>query len=122
MNKENVVKCYLNKVPEIQEEFSKQCKENLIDHSDGVHVIWSLVIMPCVINLTKDLKENKEVLERTFAFFEEMALSDEEVREILLYSVLENLGDDKELLNTVIPLMGKNTLKYSEQIENFLGR
>ena len=51
-----------------------------------------------------------------------MASSDEEVRELLLYSVLEKLGDDKETLNISMTLMGENTLKLSQQVENFLGR
>lgn len=122
MNMDNAINDYLKKVPEVQEQFEKQCKERLIDDTDGAHVIWSLGLIPCVIELIKDNKKNKSVLQRTFAFFEEMASSDEEVRELLLYSVLEKIGDDKEILNISMALMGKNTLKLSQQVENFLGR
>ena len=116
MNKDNVLNNYLEIVPEVQERFKKQCKKSLID------VIWSLGLVPCVIELIKDNKKNESVLQRTFTFFEEMASSDEEVRELLLYSVLEKLGDDKETLNISMTLMGENTLKLSQQVENFLGR
>ena len=75
-----------------------------------------------MIELIKDNKKNESVLQRTFTFFEEMASSDEEVRELLLYSVLEKLGDDEETLNISMTLMGENTLKLSQQVENFLGR
>lgn len=64
---------------------------------------------------------NKNALLKSFDFFEQTATSDEDVRE-LLYSVLEQLGDDKEVLNTATSLMEKNTLKYSKQVEDFLGR
>ena len=123
MNKDNVLKCYLKKVPEIQEQFLKQCKENLIDDTDGAHVVWSLGLVPCIIDLIKDYEKNKDILERTFDFFEEMALSDDnEVRELLLYSVLEKLGDDKEILATSMRHMGKATIEYSKKVENFWGR
>lgn len=122
MDKNNVIENYLKKVPEIQEQYITQCKENLIDDTDGAHVIWSLGLVPCIIKLIKKHEINKTVLVKTFDFFEEMATSSEEVRELLLYSVLEQLGDDKEVLNTAMSLMGKNTLKYSEQVEYFLGR
>lgn len=122
MNKDNVLNKYLEIVPEVQERFKKQCKKSLIDDTDGAHVIWSLGLIPCVIELIKDNKKNESILQRTFTFFEKMASSDEEVRELLLYSVLEKLGDDKEILNISMTLMGKNTLKLSQQVENFLGR
>lgn len=89
MDKDNVIENYLKKVPEIQEEYITQCKENLIDDTDGAHVIWSLGLVPCIIKLIKKHDMNKTVLMKTFDFFEEMATSSEEVRELLLYSVLE---------------------------------
>lgn len=122
MNKDNAINNYLRIVPEIKERFKIQCKESLIDETDGAHVVWSLGLVPCVIELINEYEKNKRMLEKTFDFFEEMASSDEEVRELLLYSVLEKLGDDKEILNISKALMGKSTLKYSEQLENFLGR
>ena len=122
MTEDNAIKKYLEIVPEMQDKFTTRCKEYLIDDADGAHVIWSLVLVPCIIELFKEHGANKDMLIRTFDFFEEMASSGEEVRELLLYSVLEKLGDDKDILNASIPLMGKNTLKFSEQVENFLGR
>ena len=122
MNKDNAIKEFLEKIPEIQEQYIRQCKENLIDNTDGAHVIWSLGLVPCIIEMLREHEINKNALLKSFDFFEQMATSDEDVRELLLYSVLEKLGDDKEVLNTSITLMGRNTLKYSEQVENFLGR
>lgn len=122
MNKDNAIKEFLEKIPEIQEQYIRQCKENLIDNADGAHVIWSLGLVPCIIEMLREHEINKNTLLKSFDFFEQMATLDEDVRELLLYSVLEKLGDDKEVLNTSITLMGRNTLKYSEQVENFLGR
>lgn len=122
MNKDNAIENYLKKVPEIQEQFLLRCKDSLIDNTDGAYVVWSLGLVPCIIENMKKYESNKDMLIRTFEFFEEMATSDEEVRELLLYSVLEKLGDDKDILNTSMSLMGENTLKYSKQVENFFGR
>lgn len=122
MNKDDAITNYLKIVPEIEECFKIQCQDSFIDDTDGAYVVWGLGIMPCVIKLINNYDENISILERTFDFFEEMASSDEEVRELLLYSVLEKLGDDKKLLNVSMAFMGKNTLKYFEQVENFMGR
>ena len=65
---------------------------------------------------------DKDLLDRTFAFFEKMACASEEVRELLLYAVLEKLGDDKAVLAKARLLMGAKTLEYSRQVEAFLGR
>ena len=78
--------------------------------------------MPCILERLAYEEQNKDLLERTFAFFEKMACASEEVRELLLYAVLEKLGDDKAVLAKARLLMGAKTLEYSRQVEAFLGR
>lgn len=122
MNKDNAVIYYLQQVPELQKRFMKQCEEYFIDDSDGAHVVWSIGLMPCIVELIADYKNNQDMLKRSFQFFEEMAVSDEDTKELLLYSVLETLGDDKKILEISRTMMGKETLQYSEAVESFLGR
>ena len=78
--------------------------------------------LPCILERLAYEEQNKDLLDRTFAFFEKMACASEEVRELLLYAVLEKLGDDKAVLAKARLLMGAKTLEYSRQVEAFLGR
>lgn len=95
---------------------------NWVDGTDGPYVIWGMGLMPCILERLAYEEQNKDLLDRTFAFFEKMACASEEVRELLLYAVLEKLGDDKAVLAKARLLMGAKTLEYSRQVEAFLGR
>jgi hypothetical protein len=62
-------------------------------------------------------------LDKLFNLFESMTTSgDKYVRELLSVTILERLGDDKEILYLSIKHMGKETRKASEEIEKFWGR
>ena len=98
MNQNNVWQEYLKAVPELQAPFEAQCRENWVDGTDGPYVIWGMGLMPCILERLAYEEQNKDLLDRTFAFFEKMACASEEVRELLLYAVLEKLGDDKACL------------------------
>ena len=78
--------------------------------------------MPCIIELFSEFHNNKDILEKVFHFFEVMANSEEEIKELLMYGVLERLEDSEEILEQSKLLMGKETLLCSEKIEQFLGR
>lgn len=122
MNQNNVWQEYLKAVPELKAPFEAQCRENWVDGTDGPYVIWGMGLMPCILERLAYEEQNKDLLDRTFAFFEKMACASEEVRELLLYAVLEKLGDDKAVLAKARLLMGAKTLEYSRQVEAFLGR
>ena len=122
MNQNNVWQEYLKAVPELQAPFEAQCRENWVDGTDGPYVIWGMGLMPCILERLAYEEQNKDLLDRTFAFFEKMACASEEVRELLLYAVLEKLGDDKAVLAKARLLMGAKSLENSRQVEAFLGR
>lgn len=68
-------------------------------------------------------KEKTDKLEKLFNFFERMATKgDDYVKELLIVTILERLGDDKKILNTTYKYMGKETRKVSDEIEKFWGR
>lgn len=123
MNIKDLEKEFLKKNPSLQVLVNKNKKDNSIVDSDGLFVIWGMAIMPTIIEILKDANQNKIVLENIFEFFEEMAVSEnEEIQELLMYTILENLGDEKEIINKAIPFMGKKTRKLSQEVEDFLGR
>ncbi len=66
---------------------------------------------------------NPQVLQRLFYIFEKLAIEgNEEVKNILCVTVLERLGDDRNVLNIAREYMGKLTRKLSDETEKGLGR
>lgn len=123
MNANNIVNCFFVRFPELKSNYLNNCENNLINNDDGLYIIWSFGIVPCIIELMKDYEENKIMLNKIFDFFEEMATSDvEELKELLMYSILEELGDNRATLLNARQFMKQNTLHYSYQVEEFLGR
>lgn len=122
MNIKNVVEEFFCKFPELQGNFNKEIKENLIEKTDGIYTVWGLGVMPCIMDILEDCDLNHPMLVKIFAFFEEMANSDEKVRELLIYSILEKLGDEKEILQKSNNFMGSETYRLSYEVERFLGR
>ena len=112
---------FIKRFPELNDTINKSLKTHLVDDKDGIYVIWGLGIMPSVLELLKR-PNNERILKNIFNFFEEMAISeDEEVRELLMYSTLETLDDDKVILKEALIYMGDKTKKLLDGIQNFLG-
>ena len=122
MNAKNAILYFLKEVPEWKTDFEQNCKEGLIDSLDEEYNVWSFGLLPCLIASLDDAAANEDVLKRAFAFFERMADSEEEVREVLLYAVLEELGDDEQIYQKACSFMGEHTLEWSKKVEAFLGR
>ncbi|WP_441422440.1 DUF7674 family protein [Anaerobacillus sp. MEB173] len=68
-------------------------------------------------------KDETDKLEKFFNFFEKMAIEgDDYTKELLTVTILERLGDDKEILITAYKYMGKETRKASDEVEKGWGR
>ena len=76
MNQNNVWQEYLKAVPELQAPFEAQCRENWVDGTDGPYVIWGMGLMPCILERLAYEEQNKDLLDRTFAFFEKIILKE----------------------------------------------
>jgi hypothetical protein len=114
---------FIRKFPQLEEEIKKNLKDNMVDINDGIYVIWGMGVMPSVIRMIDCIADNEKVGSSIFDFFEEMASGgNEELKELLMYSTLETLGDDKIRLSTSRRLMKKETRYLSEKIEAYLGR
>ncbi|MDD2498190.1 MAG: hypothetical protein PHY90_08690 [Desulfitobacteriaceae bacterium] len=114
-----------NEIPEFKRIYEEKSSEYLVDDSTGAHAVVGTLFMPYVFELlsTNQNKNNLELLERIFIFFERMAqCEDEKVKEVLLYTVLEMLGDDEEVYQNSITLMKTSTKQMSKAINTFLGR
>lgn len=75
--------------------------------------------------LIKLIEEEKEIdkIRGLFEFLEFMAVEgDEQVKELLSVTILERLGDSKDVLRTAYTYMGSYTKTASDEVENFWGR
>lgn len=123
MNYDNVLNEFFIEVPELKEMFEKRRLARNIELNEGAYVLWGIALYPCIIQLFDDKETNKNLLKKVFDFFEKMAqCEDERVRELLMYGILEELGDDKNILENSRIFMREKTKVLSECIESFFGR
>jgi len=109
-------------IPELREEYNSKAEENLIDEETGVHVVFGVIIVPYLVELLKRENDNhKEVLRRTFIFFEEMAKSDDVlIQEVLEFTIIESFIDEgKEVLSNAYKYMLEETKESSSEVERF---
>ena len=122
MSINKIVELFLLKNPSLKQMFDTMKKKYYVADDAGTYVVWGLGVMSCVLELLQDPIHNKALLQRIFDFFEEMATSEEEeVRELLMYSTLETLDDDKEVLKIALSFMGNETKKLLYRVQAFLG-
>lgn len=120
MNRETLIKYFLNNFPEYRDAF----EQHLEDYNEIlIHVFFGDTINERLIEVLEKDKENNKEIEKIFKFLEKMALDgDLDVKEVLIVTILERLGDDKNLLKKSYKYMGKNTKIASDDIERFWGR
>ena len=90
------------------------------DESDGMHILFSFVVIPFVIGLLHE--NNTEKLTRAFGFFEEMASSDDTaITEVLEFTVIENLmSNGKTVYEQAVKFRGPETLKSLDAVSRYL--
>ena len=114
---------FLERFPQLNVDINKNLKDNLVDINDGIYVLWGMGIMPSVNKTIDCIGKHENLVSEIFDFFEEMANEDdEELKELLMYSTLETLGDDYKRLEISRQFMKNETKKLSERVEAFLGR
>lgn len=90
------------------------------DEGNGMHIMFSFVVIPFVIGLLHE--NNTEKLTKAFGFFEEMASSDDTaITEVLEFTVIENLmSNGKTVYEQAVKYMGTETRKSLEAVSRFL--
>ena len=119
----NVFEIFMSKFPQLYADISQNLKDNMVDTNDGIYVLWGMGVMPCINKIIDDIGNYEDVVLGIFDFFEEMANGDEEeLKELLMYSTLEKLGDDGNRLEISRQFMKKETKILSDKVETFFGR
>ena len=64
--------------------------ENAVDDEDGMHIAFGMVVLPFLSRLVEENQTAK--IEKAFAFFEDMASSDDHlISEVLEFTVIEGI-------------------------------
>ena len=87
---DNLYNAFVSMFPECADELNTYAKSADAEETDGMHIMFSFVIIPFVLELLKNNDTDK--LTRAFGYFEKMASSDSsDVTEVLEFTVIENL-------------------------------
>ncbi|MDF2804620.1 MAG: hypothetical protein K0S61_4525 [Anaerocolumna sp.] len=120
LNKKEFIEYFLDNFPEYRSIYIKHIEEyeELL-----LHVFFGDTLNKKILKLLSDDKNNKNQLYKVFNFLEQMALDKNiEIKEVLTVTILERLGDNKNLLKKAYTFMGEYTKKLSLEIEQFWGR
>lgn len=104
-------------------EFEKQINEQMSFLGEELpHCIYPDVLNPFLKNFfTSPGQVQRELAERIFAFYEDMAeKGDNEVRNLLEVSLLEPLWDSRESYCGALKLMGNETEKIFKSLSAYL--
>ena len=119
MKYDELYKTFKEEIPEGCSFFEVKEKENLIDETDGIHIVFGMVIVPYILHII----QNDKMLEinKVFSFLENMAIcEDVKIKEVLDFTVLEQLADEgHDTLGQCKQYMKKNTLKHCEEVEKY---
>lgn len=113
---------FIEKIPESEDYCSLKAKENLIDDLTGIHVVFGMVIVPYILEMAE--AKNNSALQKIFEFLEEMAeCEDVKIREILDFTILEQLADyGGDVLDGFKAFMKQKTLEHCEAIELYFNK
>lgn len=121
MLKERILSLVYGRLPELRTEIENTFKEYWVDPEvHGIYVIWVMSIAFCINRLLEQPEKNKMLLKKVFAMFEEMAArDDEEMRSFLTYTILDEFRSKKELAQTAVGFMGKETKKCWMELDEY---
>ena len=118
MKYETLIMEFVKSFPELKERSDSEF-ERWQGDEPPVHVFFGYVLNPFLLEQLTAL-DNPKLLHRIFEFLELMAESnDENVRDVLIATVLERLGDDKKILESAKIFMKSKTREMSDKVEKF---
>lgn len=120
MTYNELYKDFISMFPKNSEKIKAIAADSLVEDSDGMHVLFGMVVIPFV----KDLLNNNQTdkITTAFEFFENMAKStDEMISEVLEFTILEDfISEGKEFLSKCLPYMGPETKKSCQAVMKYM--
>ena len=118
MKYEDLYKEFIALFPEDTSFFDERCKETLAEESDGMHIMFGMVVAPFII---KCVKEDETKARLALDFIEKMEISDNHlISEVAEFSIIEAIiGEGKSFVDKAISYMGTNTQKAIKTISKW---
>ncbi|MBR6383967.1 MAG: hypothetical protein IKS56_08290 [Lachnospiraceae bacterium] len=115
MKYEELYKDFISIFPEDSDFFEEKSRENDAEESDGMHIMFGLVVLPYI---KKIIQESPEKSVKAFSFFEDMEKSgDSKIAEVLEFSILEYLlSNEKESIDLYAKYFGPETTEAAKSI------
>lgn len=119
MNYTDLYEEFKQEIPAGEVFYQAKERENKIDETDGVHIVFGLVVVPYIFDCIDNQKEVEA--REIFSFLERMAICEEtKISEVLDFTVLERIVDEgQEMLNKCKAYMGEETLKHCDAVEKY---
>ncbi len=105
--------------------YLKEKYEASININNGQVLVTVIIEDIFMVEITRLLKENTntDLLGKIFDYFEEVSnCKDSHLLNIFSVTVLENLGNDKNILKTAYKYMGSKTRKLQIKADKSIGR
>lgn len=120
MNYNSLYSEFIKLFPDDTALFNELSLQSNVDENDGMHIMFSYVVIPFVLRLIRSNDHMK--LKIAFDYFEQMALSQSnDITEVLEFTIIENLmSNGKDIFYNAKKYMGKETLKYCTNAEKYL--
>ncbi len=120
MKYETLYNDFIDLFPSKKAKLEEYAKKASADPSDGMHIMFGMVIIPFLLDLLND--NDQSSLKVAFSFFEQMEESnDQMILEVLEFTVLENIvSKGKNISTKLTSYMGRKTLESFYTIEKYL--
>lgn len=115
MEQENLIPELLKCLPKLKPLYEEELEwmEEVLPH----YIFGSVVTSYTVDSLNNNIEESKEL----FRFFNEMAVGDEYVQNVLVVSLLEPLITERDIIDQAKLLMSETTKQLCEEMERAYG-
>ena len=108
----------MSAVPELKMPVIQRMEVCGVVDEDGMHVKFGMAIVPIIVELAL---ADDPVTEKIAVFMETMAnCADIKVQELLDFTILEGIIDNKSALSAMKKHMRKRTLAHCAEVERFM--
>ncbi len=120
MKYETLFEEFIKLFPDDEQKLLQIAEKKSVESSDGMHVVFGMVIVPFLMELLEQKNEKK--LEKIFIFFEKMAEADDPmISEVLEFTVLEDIiSKGKDILDLCKSYMKQRTLDSCFAVEKYM--
>lgn len=118
----NNTKVFFEQMKGLLPNTKEKCDESIKLHGELLETVTiEDIFMPEILKLLSDDKEI-EILKTIFDYIERAVTKDNHLKDIISITIMEILGNDKDILKTAQKYMGEISVKLQLEADKDLGR